>query len=311
MARREACSLPEFSSACFSIFTRPPSSNNRRSFFKNQSRRSRPICSRLPIPLSILAGACLVTPAFGTDQKITEEDRIELLRGLGSEYATVKVYLPRSKKPLPFESSGTWDKEKWQEIGKELGPAARVGDLVQVTRVAIEGDKIILEINGGMRGKGHWYDHVQVGMGGPNQQQQVPVGQNSNAPSGTSIALLFNKPLPSLRAADVKKMLTPILDFEKQSATENYVDKLPEPIQKAIKQNKAIEGMDRDQVLLAMGKPRHKERTSKDGLDSEDWIYGDPPGKITFVTFTNSKVVKVREAYADIGGSTANPLPPR
>jgi len=252
-----------------------------------------------------------VTPAFGTDQKITEEDRIELLRGLGSEYATVKVYLPRSKKPLPFESSGTWDKEKWQEIGKELGPAARVGDLVQVTRVAIEGDKIILEINGGMRGKGHWYDHVQVGMGGPNQQQQVPVGQNSNAPSGTSIALLFNKPLPSLRAADVKKMLTPILDFEKQSATENYVDKLPEPIQKAIKQNKAIEGMDRDQVLLAMGKPRHKERTSKDGLDSEDWIYGDPPGKITFVTFTNSKVVKVREAYADIGGSTANPLPPR
>ena len=251
----------------------------------------------------------MLTPAVATDQKITEEDRIELLRGLGSEYATVKVYLPRSKKPLPFESSGTWDKEKWQEIGKELGPAARVGDLVQVTRVAIEGDKIILEINGGMRGKGHWYDHVQVGMGGPNQQ--VPVGQNSNAPGGTSIALLFNKPLPSLRAADVKKMLTPVLDFEKQTATENYVDKLPEPIQKAIKQNKAIEGMDRDQVLLAMGKPRHKERTSKDGLDSEDWIYGDPPGKITFVTFTNSKVVKVREAYADIGGSTANPLPPR
>ena len=36
----------------------------------------------------------------------------------------------------------------------------------QVTKVSIEGDKILLEINGGMKGKGgHWYDHVQVGMG--------------------------------------------------------------------------------------------------------------------------------------------------
>jgi hypothetical protein len=232
-----------------------------------------------------------------------------LLRGLTSEYATVKTFLPRSKKPLPFESTGTWDKQKWEEMGRELGPAARVGDLVQITRISIEGDKILFEINGGVKGKGHWYDHVQVGMGTTNRP--VNVDQNSNAPSGTNLALLFNQQIPPLKAGEVKKMLAPILDFEKQTATENYVEKLPEPIQKAIKQNKAIEGMDRDQVLLALGKPRHKERGNKDGVDTEDWIYGEPPGKITFVTFTNSKVVKVKEAYADIGGSTATPLPPR
>ncbi|MBV9768347.1 MAG: hypothetical protein JOZ32_02145 [Bryobacterales bacterium] len=67
--------------------------------------------------------------------------------------------------------------------------------------------------------------------------------------------------------------------------------------------------MDRDQVLLAVGRPRHKERNvSGDGDETEDWIYGDPPGKITFVTFTGSKVTVVKEAYADIGGSTAPPL---
>jgi hypothetical protein len=67
--------------------------------------------------------------------------------------------------------------------------------------------------------------------------------------------------------------------------------------------------MDRDQVLLAVGKPRHKERNvSGDGTEMEDWIYGDPPGKITFVTFTGFKVTRIREAYADIGGSTAPPL---
>jgi hypothetical protein len=67
--------------------------------------------------------------------------------------------------------------------------------------------------------------------------------------------------------------------------------------------------MDRDQVLLSVGKPRHKERnTTPDGTETEDWIYGDPPGKITFVTFAGSKVTGIKEAYADIGGSTAPPL---
>jgi hypothetical protein len=121
--------------------------------------------------------------------------------------------------------------------------------------------------------------------------------------------LLFNKPIPALKAADIKKMLAPVLDFEKQTATENYVEKLPEPVQKAIKANKAIEGMDRDQVLLALGKPRHKERNvTKDGAEVEDWIFGEPPGKITFVTFTGSKVTQIKEAYADVGGSTAPSL---
>jgi hypothetical protein len=30
-----------------------------------------------------------------------------------AEYATVKAFLPRSKKPLPFESSGSYDKKAW------------------------------------------------------------------------------------------------------------------------------------------------------------------------------------------------------
>jgi hypothetical protein len=259
----------------------------------------------------LASAAWLFSPVYAADKKLTEDDRVEILRGLMAEYATVKTSLPRSKKPLPFDSTGTWDKHAWAEAGKEFGPAARVGDQVQVTHVAIEGDKIVLEINGGMKGKsGHWYDHVQVGMGGG--MAPVATQQNSNAPSGTNIAVLFNKPIPELKAADIKKMLAPVLDFEKQTATENYVEKLPEPVQKAIKANKAIEGMDRDEVLLALGKPRHKERNvTTDGTETEDWIYGDPPGKITFVTFTGSKVSAIKEAYADVGGSTAAPLPVR
>ncbi|MBV9405712.1 MAG: hypothetical protein JO211_10240 [Acidobacteriaceae bacterium] len=106
-------------------------------------------------------------------------------------------------------------------------------------------------------------------------------------------------------------MLSPIFDFEKHTAAEQYVDKLPEPIKKAIKEQRAVEGMDRDQVLLALGKPRSKSReTDKDGDEIEDWIYGDPPGKMIFVRFNEGKVTKINESYANVGGITAPPLPP-
>ena len=272
------------------------------------SKRWSALCL-LPSAAGLLASGCLfLTPAYAVDKKLTEDDRVEILRGLMAEFATAKTILPRSKKPLPFDSAGTWDKQVWAEAGKEFGPAARVGDQVQVTRVTIESDKILLEINHGMKGHGNWRDHVQVGMGGATSP--ISTQQNTSAPSGTNIVLMFNKPIPPVKAADIKKMLAPVLDFEKQTATENYVEKLPEPVQNAIKANKAIEGMDRDQVLMALGKPRHRERnTTKDGAEVEDWIYGDPPGKITFVTFTGSKVTQIKEAYADVGGSTVPSVP--
>ena len=111
------------------------------------------------------AAIAMVLPSVSLANKLTFEDRIELTRGLSSEYATVKVLLPRSKKPLEFESSGTWDKKQWDEAAQQTGPAARTGDVVQITKINIEDDKLVLEINGGLKRGGHWYDHVQIGMG--------------------------------------------------------------------------------------------------------------------------------------------------
>jgi len=263
--------------------------------------------NRIAACLGVIAAAAWMSgPLRADDKKLTDDDRIEILRGIMAEYANVKIILPRSPKPLPFSSDGTWDKEAWAEAGQKYGPAARVGDQVQITKVTIEGDKILLQINGGTKSHGNWRDHVQVGMGGATRP--ISTQQNTSAPGGSNIALLFHKPIPEVKAAEIKKMLAPILDFNKETATENYVEKLPEPIQKAIKDQKAIEGMDRDMVILAMGKPRHKERNvTADGTEMEDWIYGMPPGKITFVTFAGSKVVKIKESYADVGGTTALP----
>ena len=261
------------------------------------------VWSRIPI---LICCAALASPA-ATD-KLTLEDRIEISRGMNAEYATAKMVLPRSKKALVFNSDGTWDKSVWQEANKQMGPAARVGDLVQITKVDIDAEKIVFEINHGMKGNKKWYDRIEVSGG----MQTVPNSRgDSNAASGTVIALHFGKSVPPLKASEIKKILAPLFDFEKHSATEAYVESLPPEIKEAITKKTAIETMDREQVMLALGKPRSKSRETKDGFDQEDWIYGEPPGKITFVTFRGSKVYKVRDVFAGMGGSTVPKVNPQ
>ena len=233
---------------------------------------------------------------------------MEIERGLSAEFAIAKVTIPRSKKALVIHSDGKYDKSAWSKALQEGGPSARLGDEIQITRVEIESNKILLELNGGTK-SGHWYDHVQVGMGGTTSP--VATNQNGQPANGSHIALVFPDSVPSLKASDIRQILAPILDFEKHSASEQYMEKLPEPVKKAIKEQHAIEGMDRDQVLLALGKPRSKSReTNADGDEIEDWIYGEPPGKMTFVRFREGKVAKIDESYANVGGTTAPPLPP-
>ena len=246
-----------------------------------------------------------VAPALIAEDKLGFYDRIEIVRGLTAEYATLKAFLPRSKKPLIFESTGKYDAKQWEQIGKELGPAARTGDLIQITKVTLERDKILLEINGGIKSGRKWYDRIEVGMG----NSTGPIGQSGTPTAGTYITIVFNKPLTPMKSADVKKILAPLLDFEKHSATELYVDNLPPEIQQAIKDKRAREGMDREQVMLAMGRPVHKSRETKEGLELEDWIYGKAPGRITFVTFNGNKVIKVKESYAGLGAEASAPLP--
>jgi|MudIll2142460700_1097286.scaffolds.fasta_scaffold84793_1 hypothetical protein len=254
---------------------------------------------------AIVAAGC---PLAAADRKLTFDERVEIMRGLTAEYATVKTPLPRSKKALPVNADGTYEKTQWDAAALEFGPAARVGDSVQISKVTIDDDKLILDVNGGFRGGRKWYERIEVGVGGGTS----PINRgNSSAPGGTTIALLFPKGVPAAAAADFKKMLAPVLDFEKRSATEQYMETLPPEIQAAVKEKRAIEGMDREQVLLALGRPRNKVRESQDGVETEDWIYGQPPGKITFVTFGGKKVVKVKDTYAGLGGSVAEPLPPR
>jgi len=241
-------------------------------------------------------------------RKLTDEEKIELLRGLTAEYATVKAFIPRVKRPVTIRADGTYDKVEWREKGDEYGAVARVGELVQITKVEIEDDRIVLQINGGLNTRGKWYERIEGGVG--TSGRTVPMSRNLTRSAGTTIALVFPGRIPpEIKPADVKKMLQPVLEFDTRSATQNYFDTLPPEIQEAIKAKRAEVGMTPEQVKMALGHPRDRWRETVDGVETEDWVYGYPPGKITFVTFANGKVIRVKDSYAGLGGQTV-PMPP-
>ena len=175
---------------------------------------------------------------------------------------------------------------------------------MQVTKIDIGDDKLVLQINGGFKGGRKWYQGVQIGMGGSTAP--VSTNNDTNAPGGTSIAILFHKPLEPMKASEIKKMLAPVLDFEKHSVTQLYSESLPPETQKAIKEKRVLVGMDHEQVGWRWGGRSTSRARPRTGVDVEDWVYGTPPGKITFVTFSGDKVIKVKDSYAGLGNQVGN-----
>lgn len=257
------------------------------------------------IAVCTLAMLCMAAVLPADTKKLSREQKMELVRGLTAEWATAKVALPVSKKPLPYDSTGGRNVEKWEEELYKGGPAARPGDMVQITKVEVDDDKIKIEINDGSK-KGSFWDRVQIG----GAAGTVPITRpKTRAEAGTSIEIRFPDSIGDIDSKGVKRILAEVLDFEKRTAVETYLESLPEPIREAIKAEKAIVGMDHEQVALALGTDARKVRYTKDDVDYEEWIYGRPPGVITFVKFAGSKVVEVKEDFAGIGGSIATTDP--
>ena len=252
----------------------------------------------------------LAAGALDGRHSLSLDKRAQIVRELMAEYGTAQVMIPRSKKPLAINPKGTYDEDVWQDAMDKFGPAAKLGNLVQITKMKFERKRLILQLNHGIKGGRKWWHRIQISRGASRRQRGGTIGgQNVHAPGGTTISLVFAEVFPDVGPDEIKKMIKPILDFEQRSATELYMDSLSEEFQEAIKEKTVLAGMDREMVLLARGRPNRKVREAIGGVESEDWIYGTPPGNITFVTFVDGEVTRVRESYAGVGGEVRTDEP--
>lgn len=223
------------------------------------------------------------------------QSKLTIVRFVDGEFAKAVQPLPHEKTGYKIPVGKPLDLKDLQNEVRREGSIASPGDTVQITNLEFRAKEIAVQINGGGRKKFHLRDHLQVGMGG-NTPPPMTDDAHPDEGHGTTLILDYGRPLPDLSPDDVKHALSVVLDFSKErSATVNWIDTLPPQFQQAIKDHRALVGMDQEMVIAALGRAEHKVR-EKDaqGNDTEDWIYGTPPAKTTFVTFIGDKVVRVK-----------------
>jgi hypothetical protein len=226
------------------------------------------------------------------------QSRLEIIRYVSGEFAKAVKPLPGGKKGIKIPVGKKVDDKELQQALRAGGIAASPGDTVQITSLEFRAREIVIQVNGGGRKRYHLKDHLQVGMGGvPVSTGQQSQDVHSNEGNGSTLFLDYGRSIPDMSAEDLMHDLGPFLDFSKEhSAAVNWIDTLPPQFKEAIKERKAVEGMDHEMVLAALGRPDHKVREhTPEGEQTEDWIYGNPPAKTVFVTFSGDKVIRVKE----------------
>jgi hypothetical protein len=242
-------------------------------------------------------------PASGPRKSTLQPtSKLELIRYVSGEFAKAAKALPAGKEGFLLFVDKPLNQNLLDSAVATHGAAVHAGEQVQITKLDFREHTIIVDVNGGGRGKKRLMDRVHIEMGGvptmrgsSEAQQTGPPGVQPGA--GSTLYLEFNKTIPDLTPDELKKMLSPFLDFNRQrSASVQWIDTLPTDIRKAIQERVAKVGMDREMVIAAIGKPGHKVRErDSEGNDIEDWIYGTPPDRTLFVRFTGDKVTSIKQ----------------
>ena len=246
-------------------------------------------------PHAAKQGTIVPPPPSG---RLTEQDKLDIVRYVDGEFAKVVRPLPSTKEGFLIQPGKKIDPQVLNTALMENLPAANPGDTVQITAVKFQSKRILIDINGGSDPHESWRNRIHLSIGLPiptvQQSQNQPPGVQR---VGSTLILDFGHSVPNVSPEEIKQYLSPFLNFSGEpSAAKDWIDTISPQFRQAIAQHQAIVGMNRQMVLAALGEAGRKVRDFQpDGSQTEDWIYGNPPGTTIFVTFSGNKVVRVRQ----------------
>lgn len=223
-----------------------------------------------------------------------------LIRGLQAEHAFTKVAFPQGKKGITLKDGkiSPGQMELANLVAKE-GVAANVGDRVLITDLRFEGNKLVLEFNGGPRKGLKWYQHISISGTGADVPV-APADPRTLVSQGSLVTLVFHDYIPDMTPEQAKQILAPVFDFTAGTVAEAYAHALPPKVQEAIKDHRVLVGMDKEMVQYALGRPPKRYRDKDDkGRDYEEWIYGTPPEEVQFVRFIGPTVAMLTVMKVD------------
>jgi hypothetical protein len=228
------------------------------------------------------------------NEPMTTLGREQLIRFMQAEQGFAMRPLPIAN--LTLHANGHMDPtgDKYVDQLHTKGISVKPGDRVVVTDIKIEGEKVVLDLNGGPEHKHKYLRHISIGMG----VAETPLAQDSGAPpTGSRVTLLFEERVPDLNGEQLEALLKPMIDFGVKSPAEAYAESLPDFLHKAVVEHRVLVGMNRDMVVYSKGQPVRKIREQEPGgKQFEIWVYGEAPQPVEFVRFEGSFVTRVQLA---------------
>jgi hypothetical protein len=235
--------------------------------------------------------------AISSHAQVAQEARYSILGTMIATEGAARIPMPLGGRGVDLSENGLIDNDRLQKELADNGAVITAGKIVLITGVEFHDDSIEFEIDGGGTKKKGFLSslsNIQIGIGGGvNSQDQ----KQEEQAKGSKITLMFaDKVPPNVTPDELKTLLSPVLDFSKQTLARTAIDALPLEFQEAVKAKEARIGMDANTVLLALGQPNRRviEKNSE-GVEQEDWIYTGRGRRQTFVTFENDVVVSIRQ----------------
>src|SRR5579862_6658708 len=137
--------------------------------------------------------------------------RLSLVRYVDGELVQVVRSIPAGKKGFHLKAGVPLDENALRMALASAGSAINPGDHAQITSLDFKDKEIILDINGGGRGRTRLRDRIHLEVdAGPTVNTSPDTPVNTNA--GATIYLDFDKPLPEMTAEQLEQYLSGVLD---------------------------------------------------------------------------------------------------